>query len=122
MGIGSEQVIDRIKSVAGEGERETEWRGRPRERVRHEDVVGAVERVRHQKREVWLHKHGDWGKWLVLRLARPYSGITLSELGEEAGGSDYAAVSVGLRRFEKRSKTDRALRRACEKAKQMLNV
>ena len=58
----------------------------------------------------------------MLRLARRYCGLTLSELGEAAGGSDYVAVSVGLRRYEKRLKADRALRSAYEQAKQMLNV
>ena len=55
----------------------------------------------------------------MLRLARHYCGLTLSELGAAAGGSDYAAVSVGLRRFEQRVKADRALRSAYEKAKQI---
>jgi len=67
-------------------------------------------------------EHGDWGKWLVLRLARQTCGLSVSELGEEAGGSDYAAVSVGLGRFDKRLKADRALRSAYEQAKQISKV
>ena len=49
-------------------------------------------------------------------------GLTLSELGQQTGGSDYAAVSMGLRRFEKRMKGDRKLRSEYDQAKQMLNI
>ena len=95
VGIGSAQFVDRIKSLAGDGERETERRSRLRERVSYEEVVRAVESVRGQKRKEWLPKRGDWGKWLVPRLARQFCGLTLSELGQQRGGSDYAAISMG---------------------------
>lgn len=36
--------------------------------------------------------HGDWGKWMVLKVARENTGMTLRELGEAVGGIDYAAV------------------------------
>ena len=122
VGIGSAQFIGRMKELAGEGGRETERRKRLRERVSFEQVVEAVEKVRGEERKDWLHQRGDWGKWLVLRLARQYCGLTLSALGDEMGGSDYAAVSMGLRRFEKRMGKDRKMRRVCEQAKRMLNV
>jgi len=122
VGIGSAHFVDRIKKLSGEGERETERRDRLRERVSYEEVVKAVESVRGRKRKEWLHKHGDWGKWIVLRLARQYCGLTLSELGQQTGGSDYAAVSMGRRRFEKRVKADRKLRSTYDQAKRMLNI
>ena len=69
---------------------------------------------------MWLHKHGAWGKWLVLNLARRYSGMTLQELGNQMGGMDYAAVRVGLRRFDSRLKQDRKMRRAFKNIVEML--
>jgi hypothetical protein len=51
------------------------------------------------------------GKWVVLRLARHYTGLTLAELGREMGAvipseriMDYAAVSAGLRWFEQKKR------------------
>jgi putative transposase len=109
--VGSAQFVERIKALAGEGARETERRGRLRERASFEDIVCAVERARGTDRVEWLGRHGDMGKWVVLRLARRYTGLTLSELGCEIGASsdtmramDYAAVSAGLRWFEKSKK------------------
>lgn len=88
------------KSASG-----TERRGRLRARVSFEEVVRAVEEARGTERTEWLAKHGEWGKWLVLRLARRYSGMTLAELGRQMGAltgrdMDYAAVSAGLRWFQ----------------------
>ena len=50
------------------------------------------------------------------------SGMTLQELGNQMGGMDYAAVRVGLRRFDSRLKQDRKMRRAFKNIVEMLNV
>ena len=49
-----------------------------------------------------LGRHGNPAKWLVLRLARRYTGMTLAELGIAAGGMDYAAVGMALKRLDRR--------------------
>jgi hypothetical protein len=36
--------------------------------------------------------------------------MTLKELGEKIGGSDYTAVSMGLKRFGMRAEKDRTLK------------
>ena len=43
-------------------------------------------------------------------------------LGNQMGGMDYAAVSVGLRRFDSRLKQERKMRRAFKNIVEMLNV
>jgi REP element-mobilizing transposase RayT len=122
VGLGSAAFIQKLKQMAGDGNRETERRGRLRERVSFEQVVEAVERVRGQPRTEWLHKHGDPGKWVVLLLARRYTGMSLRALGECMAGMDYAAVCVGLGRFRKRLARDRPLRRLRDDVAQMLHV
>ena len=120
--IGSAEFLERVKRASGEGDRETERRSRIRARVTFEDVVSAVARARDADRSKWLGKHGDWGKWLVLQLARRYTGMSLSELGAQLGGKDYAAVSMGLRRFDKTLKAQRAIKKIRAAACRMLNV
>lgn len=125
--IGSAQFIDRIRGLAGEGGRETERRGRLNERVSFEDVVCALEQVRGAERSEWLGRHGDLGKWVVLRLARRHTGLTLVELGHQMGAAstghsmDYAAVSAGLRWFEKK-KRSRSAKAMEKKACNILNL
>jgi REP element-mobilizing transposase RayT len=122
VGIGSAEFINRIKKMAGDGERETARRGRLRERVSFEGVLSVVEDLRGEPASGWLARHGDWGKWLVLLLARRYTGMTLGQLGAQAGGIDYAAVGMGLRRFERRLRKDRKIKAVLKSASQMLDV
>jgi len=120
--IGSAAFVERVKRLAGGAARETERRGRLRGRVSFEQVVSAVEKARGQERSAWLNKHADWGKWLVLWLARRHGGLTLRELGAQLGGMDYAAVGVGLGRFAKRMETHRAVQKIRKAATKMLDV
>ena len=48
--------------------------------------------------------------------------MTLAQLGEQMGGVDYAAIGMGLRRFEKRLKRDRSLKKIVRSADRMLDV
>ena len=125
VGIGGAEFISRLKRMAGDGSRETEARGRLRERVGFSEVVRAVESMRGEPSEEWMGRHGDWGKWLVLKVAREFTGMTLRELGAEFGSKDYAAVCMGLRRFDQRMKKNRTgkeITKIYVRVKQMLYV
>ena len=52
---------------------------------------------------------------MVLNLARQRSGLSLREMDARAGGMDYKAVSVQIRRLRKQLGTEPSIRRA-EKA------
>jgi hypothetical protein len=39
---------------------------------------------------------------MALELARQHTGMTLAQLGDKMGGMDYAAVGMGLIRFQNR--------------------
>ena len=122
VGIGSEQFKDMLRHIAGEGLRETERRGRLRERVSFDRVIDAVSEVRGSPSDVWLSQYGDTGKWLAMALARRFCGMTLAELGSAVGGRDYGAVGVGLKRFERRMDTDKRLRKEYTTLVEMLDV
>jgi len=120
--IGSAAFVEQIKNTADGGIRETERRNRLKERVGFERVVQAIEAYRGEPREIWLSRHGDWGKWMALRVTRAHSGMTLAQLGAAIGGKDYAAVCVGLKSFEKKLQKDNALKKAQRAILKNLNL
>jgi hypothetical protein len=74
------------------------------------EVVRTVERERGEKWAQFAGRHGDPGLAMALWVARRCTGLTLRALGEAAGGMDYTAVSMALKRFEQRLPKDRDLR------------
>ena len=62
-------------------------------------------------------------RYLALwQLARERTGLTLRELGQALGGKDYAAVSVGLKRFEKRLGQRKPLTQIYRRSQNLLHV
>jgi chromosomal replication initiation ATPase DnaA len=82
--------------------------------------------VESERGEEWgdfQNRHGDWGKGLVLYLARTRGGYTLRELGEWLGGIHYKTVSKQIERFESKLSEDRSLARLAKRClRQMSNV
>ena len=70
----------------------------------------AVEELKGEKWWEFARHRGDWGKGLVLWGARKYSGMTLAQIGKKAGGMDYTAVAMAIKRFEDRTKKRRKWR------------
>lgn len=75
------------------------------------ETVKVVERLKKAQWEEFRDKRGDVGRDLVLWACRRFSGMTLREIGECAGGMDYSAVAVSVIRLVERAKNDRKLRR-----------
>ncbi len=91
-------------------------------RRRFEDIVARAEELAGEKWERMVARRGDWWKWLVMSVARQYAGMTLAEIGKKSGGVDYAAVSVGLKRFEVRVAHDKIIKTANRELIKLLNV
>ena len=77
-----------------------------------EEIVRMVEGISGQRWDEFRDRHGEWWRDLTLWAARRYGGMKLAELGKKAGGVDYAAVGVALKRLEVRAQKDRSLRSA----------
>jgi REP element-mobilizing transposase RayT len=122
LSIGSAKFREKIKAIAKGGDRETQERGRLRQRIDFEQAVSAVEKVKGQSREAFLSRHGDWGAAMVMWLLRQYGGMTLREIGAVMDGKDYAAVSERIRRFQKQIESDRKLMRSVRRAQYILNI
>jgi hypothetical protein len=85
-------------------------------------VEGSGECGGGERWEQFAERHGDYGRNMVLCMARENTGLTLRELGEAAGGMDYAAVGEAVRRLRKRLKEDRSIRKAYKHAVQILQI
>jgi len=121
--LGNGAFLDGLKRrFAKRKNRENVGRKKIAQTLKLETIFSCVEEVRDEPREHWLKRHGDEGKWLVLLLARHRTGQTLRELGEAVGGLDYSAVSVGIRRYEKKIEVQPKARRIYKQAAKMLNV
>ena len=86
------------------------------------EVVNAVETARGESWEQFAQRHGDYGRDVVLCMARENTGLTLRELGEAVGGMDYEAVGEAVRRLRKRLKEDRSIRKVYKHAVQITNL
>jgi len=91
-----------------------------RERARMEDVIRKVEKEKGEGWGSFRDRHGDWGRDLALWLARRTTGMTLSQIGKQAGGLDYATVGMAIRHFEACCQRDEKLLRMREKMKKDL--
>lgn len=86
------------------------------------EVRRAVERVKAERWQSFVSRHGDWGRDLVLCLARRHCGLTHAELAAQTGGINAAAVTEAVRRMERRLHADQVLRGKAAKALQMLEI
>jgi hypothetical protein len=98
--LGGDQFVAELKPLLKGNRREQPGLEKLKLRPRWEEVVQAVEQVKGEKWEAFANRYKDWGRDLALYLGRKRCGLKLAELGQLAGGIDYATVSNRLRRFE----------------------
>ena len=79
------------------------------------EVVRAIESVRGERWDDFIGRHGDYGRDLALHIGRLKCGLTLRELGKEAGGMTVPCVAKACERMVKRLKTDRKMQRVSAK-------
>ncbi len=120
--IGSAEFVARVKQGLTDIGRETDGKRELRRRITFTEVAQTMEQACGERWESLLGQHGNPAKWLVLRLARRYTGMTLAELGSAAGGMDYAAVGMALKRLDRRLRQSPDLLRLEAKIVNMLDV
>ena len=102
--------------------RETHGRRALRQETNWGEVVEAVEAVKGEAWARFVDRYGDWGRDLALWVARRRGGMTLRELGSNAGGMDYSAVSEAIRTFDRIHLKKTKVRRARDRVCQYLNL
>jgi REP element-mobilizing transposase RayT len=112
--LGTAEFAEKVRARLKSGREMAEKRGL-RKHLGFEDVVAVVERLTGEKWGAFCERHGDKRRDLVLWVARRHTGLTLAELGRKAGGMDYAAVTMAVRRFPQACRCDRTLAMLSEK-------
>jgi len=106
--LGTAAFAEKVRGHLKSG-RETPGKVSLRGHARFEDVVAEVERQTGETWSAFRERHGDKRRDLVLWVARRCTGLTLAEVGRKAGGMDYAAVTMAVRRFPLACQRDKAL-------------
>ena len=84
------------------------------------EVVKAVEAVKGEPWAAFADRQGDWGRDLALTIGRMRCGLTLRELGGQAGGMGVQAVAKACGRMNERLKTDKGLQRSLARVRRFL--
>ena len=87
-----------------------------------DEVIGVVEQLKGERWEAFRDRYGDSGRDLVLWIGRKRRGLKLSSLAQQAGGLDYTAVSLAVKRFEERRLRDKSIKRLVEQAEKALQL
>ena len=109
--LGTERFAKKVRGRI-QVNREHEGQDELNKRYSFGEIVRIVERIKGEKWENFRDRYGDWGRNLVLWAGRMYGGLSLLELGKLAGGVDYSAVAMAVRRVESHARNDRVLKSA----------
>jgi REP element-mobilizing transposase RayT len=113
--LGGQELLEKVRTQIKQGHREIVGKRELGRRRTFEEAVAIVEAHCRRPWGEFKNRHGDPGREMVLWLARRHTGMTLGQLGERAGGADYAAVAMALRRFEWKMEGDGELRAEMQK-------
>ena len=121
--LGTEAFARQLRKKIRANPREQPALRKLEQRLSWADIVAALEAAKGEKWDVFSKQYGDWGRDAALWLGRKRGRYTLNELGQLAGGMDYAAVGQAVSRFSKRLQNGAELRRTISKIqKTLLNV
>jgi hypothetical protein len=104
--LGDEAFFRRLSHKAHGDEHEQPSLRQLKRRPEFAVVAEVVERMKGERWDQFPNRHADWGRDMVLFLARHYCGMTLKELGEQAGLMHSCSLTKAIQRFHARLKED----------------
>jgi hypothetical protein len=108
--LGENEFVNRIqKLLKGDWREQHAVRQSAKGALSWEAITAAVSKVWDGDWQKIITRHGSSAKAAALHLARNHSDQSLRELGALVGGMQYPAVTMAIRRFEKRLGTDALL-------------
>jgi hypothetical protein len=118
--LGGAGFVKRLRSLAKGNRREEPSLKGLQQRPGWEQAVRAVEHHKGEKWEQFRDRYGDYGRDVVLYLARHCCGMKLRELVDLAGGLDYGSISNAVQKLGRQAHRDKKLARILEQAKATL--
>ena len=99
--LGSQEWTAKMRVLLSGDEREQRALAAARkEGVAFEDIAASIAREFGEPWEDLKNRRGHPARSLAIVLSRRHTALTLREIGERCGGSDYAAVSQAQHRME----------------------
>ena len=121
--LGSNEFVKRMKKrLAGDQREQTARRKAGAGSLNWKAITKAVSKAWDQDWDRLQAAYGNTALGAALYFGRNYSDRTLRELGQLAGGMQYPAVTMAVRRFAKRLETDKALAKKVSNLSRMLFV
>jgi predicted CopG family antitoxin len=118
--LGSGRFVDRVKELLkGHKREQTALREVSKGTLSWEEITAAVSKLRGEEWQMLKSGYGTGELPAALYLGRNYSGKSLRELGELAGGIQYPAITMAVRRFTLRLNTDAPLARKMRRLRSM---
>ena len=118
--LGSQRLWQKVQKSMRSNPREQPQARKLADRPALAEVIETVEELKGERWKEFRERHNDWGRDLVFYLARRLGSVKLKELGTAAGGLDYAAVSIAVKRFERRLKAEKPLAQLLKRATRSL--
>jgi hypothetical protein len=107
--LGGEEFLEEIRARIRGDAREQPGLKEITRSLQFEDIVQVVSKHKGEDWEQYAGCRGDWGRDMVLSLARRNTMMTNRELAERVGGIDDSAVAQAVRRLARRIQEDRHL-------------
>ncbi len=109
--LGGEEFLEEVRARIRGDAREQPGLKEIVRPLQFEDIVRVVSKHKGENWEKYASRRGDWGRDMVLLLARKNTMMTNRELAERAGGIDDSAVAQAVRRLARRIQENAGLAR-----------
>lgn len=114
--LGSEEWTENMRTLLIGNEREQGALKRARrERVGFEEIAASISKESGEPWKALVERRGHPARALAIVLSRRHTSLSLREIGERRGGTDYAAVSQAKHRMEAKLHDDKRLAAMAER-------
>jgi chromosomal replication initiation ATPase DnaA len=107
--LGGEEFLKEVRKRIKGDAREQPGLEAIKKPLQLQDIARTVSSYKGEEWDQFVNRRGDWGRDMVLLLARKNSMMTNRELAEHIGRVDDSAVSAAVRRLEQRIQKDSRL-------------
>jgi REP element-mobilizing transposase RayT len=121
--LGGEEFLKKLRThVTGNAQEQRGAKRLAQSRPKLEAVIASVEKVKGCTWEKIRDRYGDDGRDVVMYVGRRAGGLKLAELATALGMTGYKAVSMAIRRYERRLDRSKNARALLNQICKMLNV